>query len=375
MATKVKKPKAEAPALKGVAKAGFAAQEAGCAHSVSGKTKANAVSASLPVNAIEITKGFNPRTSMPDSEIDDLAENIKRNGLLQPIVVRPLPGEPGKYALVCGERRLTAVKRIGWDAIPSTIRLDLEADDAKAKAVAVAENSDDLDKPLNYIEIGRVCQWFQGEYKWEPTKIAAETGLNIAKVRRALALMDAPADIQQAVADGQMSMLSGVELAKMDPDIRKKIRPQIQANMSAEEIKRLAKSAARAEDAKGKPGERANRAKGKTKAAAKMTWRGSREKQARIAELAYHFLNAPKDEHGTEEWCEIRGMLSYALWDRGDLESPMIPSWRVKDHEDPKKDKKTLAEFTAILEAEAKNHTPAETEAPTGGEESDAGKK
>lgn len=349
---------AEALAPKGgVAKAGLAAQEAGCVHSVSGKASAaNAVSASLPVNAIEVTKGFNPRTSMPDNEINDLAENVKRNGLLQAVVVRPKAGEPGRFTLVCGERRLTAVKRLGWDNIPATIRLDLEGDESKALAVAVAENSDDLGISLNYIEIGRVCQRFVDEHDWKAEKIAAETGVNVAKVRRALALMEAPDDIQRDVAAGKMSMLSGVELAKMDPDIRKKVRAQIQANTSAEEIKRLAKAAAKKDGEKAEAGTRVQQAKGKKKAVAKVTWRGSREKQAAIAELAYYVHNATKKEEGTEEWCEILGMLAFALWDRGDREAKMLPSRDTKD----KAERKVLADFAETVEAEAKNFTPPE---------------
>lgn len=369
MATKTAKQKplprpGEAPEPKGgVAKAGLAAQEAGCPHSVSGKAKANAVSAAIPFSAIEVTKGFNPRTSMPSEEIDALADNIRRNGLLQPVLLRPKAGEPGRYLLVAGERRYTAIKRLGWDNIPATIRLDLEGDDAKAKAVAVAENSEDLDRPLNYIELGRAFQEFQKEHGWDVSRIAAETGVNSRKVRRALDLMSAPEDIQKHVASGDMSMLAGVELAKMDPDVRKKIRAQIQANTSAEEVKRLAKQMARAEGAKPKPGQKANRAKGATKAAAKYTWRPTRQKQGVIAEIAFKIaVEASKDDEGTEPWCELRGALAYALWERGDLEEPILPDRKTKD----KRERKVLDEFSALAKAEAKKHTPAEPEAADG---------
>ncbi|RQW76684.1 MAG: hypothetical protein EHM14_15990, partial [Methanothrix sp.] len=93
----------------------------------------------LPRNAIKIQKGFNPRSLMGD--VDSLAESIQRDGLINPVTVRPDAGSLGTFLLVAGERRLRAMDKLKWEKIACSLRMNMEGDDLQAHAVSVAENS------------------------------------------------------------------------------------------------------------------------------------------------------------------------------------------------------------------------------------------
>jgi len=359
-ATKTTKQAAEPT---GHAKKGLEAEAAGLTHSVSNTKKANAVQADLPVRCIEIVAGFNPRQTITD--IDDLANNIKTQGLINPPIVRPKPGTPGEYLLVAGQRRLTAVKKLKWPTIPVTIRTDLEADEAESLALAVAENSTDLDKPLTYIEVARACQQLQQKEGWSPARIAAHTGIQDKKVRRALDLMKAPEDIQAQVEKGKMGVMAAIRIAKAFKDDKKvaaAVMPQITPNMSEKAVAELLKKTAKEQGATAAPGKKANKQKGAAKAAASVTWKGKREKQEYIVEFSAYLAAATAAEKKTSEYSEVRGALAAILWDRGDLEDPFVPSENKKDWEDAKADAKTLKTFDAIVAAEAEKYEEEEEE-------------
>ena len=78
-----------------------------------------------------------PRKTFSTEELTELAQSIKENGLLQPLLIRPAPRAPGKYELVAGERRLRAVQKLGWKQVPAVIR---EVDDDTLLVLALVEN-------------------------------------------------------------------------------------------------------------------------------------------------------------------------------------------------------------------------------------------
>lgn len=91
-----------------------------------------------PAEAVYVLDGFNPRKHFEQSELDELADSIQKDGLIQPIVVRERPCEQGQYHLVAGERRFRAICQLGWSSIPAMVR---PLSDEQARIVAVAENS------------------------------------------------------------------------------------------------------------------------------------------------------------------------------------------------------------------------------------------
>lgn len=99
----------------------------------------------IPVDAIQPDPN-QPRKSIEG--IDELAQNIRENGLLQPPMVRPDPADPSRYIIIVGERRWTAVKALGWSEIECNIR-DI-ADPDEILSVQVSENLSRVD--MNVIE-------------------------------------------------------------------------------------------------------------------------------------------------------------------------------------------------------------------------------
>src|SRR5688572_6715297 len=92
----------------------------------------------IPVGAI-VPNPFQPRREFSEQELADLVASIRENGLLQPIVVRPVPTNGGatQYELVAGERRWRAVTRLGWREVPATVR---SVDDRTLLVLALVEN-------------------------------------------------------------------------------------------------------------------------------------------------------------------------------------------------------------------------------------------
>ena len=89
----------------------------------------------ISISSISQNK-YQPRLLFKDDTIHELAESIRSNGLIQPIVVRPLPG--GKYELISGERRYRAVQTLGYETIPAIIKSDVS--DQKSMLLALIEN-------------------------------------------------------------------------------------------------------------------------------------------------------------------------------------------------------------------------------------------
>ncbi len=363
-----KSPKsASKPALKPAPKAAAAEPEGPVLHGVDVLTEVsvkkagtakNAAPALLNLNQIKVVKGMNPRSDVGD--IDALAKSISTDGLISPILVRPSKSE-GEFELVAGGRRYAALRSLKWDhPIPVLIRTDLEDDD-RALAVAIAENSEDGRVNLNPIEIGRAVKHLADE-DWPVGRIAKETGLASHRIRRALALMDTPVEVQKRVENGTMSLNAGLEYARLDDPTRKQVAKALEGaeEITATEIKRIRKEVstkARAEEApekKGKPTKRVVTA-----------WKGSREKQQMIETLC-HDLVELRDESDFDaldvEFIALRSAACMLLWDRGDLEVDDVLGLPVEDTKDAA-EKKTLALLWKIIRQEAAKKAPTEAEA------------
>lgn len=321
-----------------------------------GGTSKFAATAQLSLGQIRVVKGLNPRTDIGD--IEHLSASIAAEGLLSSLVVRPSK-VAGKFDLIAGERRYRAMEKIGYKAdIPVVIRTDLD-DDARARAVAIAENSPDGRTDLNPIEIGRVVVEL-AEQDWTVSRIAKETGLHQQKVRRSLTLMEQPKDIQKRVESGAMSMVAGLEYAKLDDKTRKSVSAALEDGQtaSAADIRRLRKEAdtkAKIEGA-AKPDDPKKSGKDKPSKRVAVAWRGSREKQELLQAVCYDLVSMK--EEGTDpadyDFIETRAVAMTLFWDRGDLTELEVPGEDATET----KDKKALAVFWKVIEQEAAKHEP-----------------
>ncbi len=152
----------------------------------------------IGIEDIEVNP-FQPRSDFNEEALNELAESIKVQGIIQPITVRKL--EEGKFQLISGERRLQASKLAGLDQIPAYIRL---ADDQQMLEMALIENIQR--ENLNAIEIALSYQRLLTECDLKQEELGDRVGKNRTTVNNYMRLLKLPPDIQAALRDKKISM-------------------------------------------------------------------------------------------------------------------------------------------------------------------------
>src|SRR5688572_9756018 len=142
---------------------------------------------------------FQPRQEFDENEIRQLSESIKRQGLLQPVVVRP--AGPGFYELVAGERRWRASRLAGLESIPAVVK---NVDDKKMLELALVENIQRRD--LNPMEKARAFRQLMQQHGWTQEDLADAVAMSRPAVANFMRLLELPAEIQEAVSRGNLSM-------------------------------------------------------------------------------------------------------------------------------------------------------------------------
>ncbi len=174
----------------------------------------------IPISQIKVNP-FQPRTEFNEESLQELAESIKVQGIIQPITVRKVA--ESEYQLISGERRLQASKMAELDAIPAYVRT---ADDQQMLEMALIENIQR--ENLNAIEIALSYQRLISECNLKQDQLGERVGKNRTTVNNYLRLLRLPPDIQIAVRDGEISMgharaLISMENADVQLDVFKKI--------------------------------------------------------------------------------------------------------------------------------------------------------
>ena len=163
----------------------------------------------LPVESV--TAGDNDRQDFDAIALADLADSIRKNGLAQPITVRPLGGTP-MLQVVAGERRLRAVRDVlQWPTVPAIVR---EMSDEQASMVMLIENLQRAD--LNPIEEARAYRKRIDQFAWSVDSVAQTAGVSAELVRSRLALLSLVDEVQHLVARGQMPVGHAGALAELD---------------------------------------------------------------------------------------------------------------------------------------------------------------
>jgi ParB family chromosome partitioning protein len=166
----------------------------------------------IPLAKIRESK-TNPRRVFDDAKVAELAENIRQHGVLQPILVRPLPeGEAGTYELVAGARRFRASKIAKRESIPATVR---ELTDAQALELQVIENVQRVDvHPLDEAQgYAALIQLQPNTYTVET--IASRVGRSPAYVSGRLRLIQLIPEAKQAFYEDKLTVAHAFEVARL----------------------------------------------------------------------------------------------------------------------------------------------------------------
>jgi len=144
---------------------------------------------------------YQPRLHVDDSRIEELAESIKAHGVIQPIVVRQVAGD---YHIIAGERRWRAAKRAGLARVPIVVRDVPEDGRVHVLEMALIENVQRED--LNPIEEGQAYRRLGEEFHLTQDAIAVAVGKDRSTIANMVRLLKLPAEVQQEVAGGRLSM-------------------------------------------------------------------------------------------------------------------------------------------------------------------------
>jgi ParB family transcriptional regulator, chromosome partitioning protein len=160
--------------------------------------------ASLPVDLLQRGK-YQPRADMRAESLGELADSIKSRGLVQPILVRPLPrpnpNESQRYEIIAGERRWRAAQMAGLSEIPAVIR---DVPDEDAVAMALIENIQRED--LNPLEEARALLRLVDEFGLTHQAAAEAVGRSRAAVSNLLRLMELTDEVKELLENRQIEM-------------------------------------------------------------------------------------------------------------------------------------------------------------------------
>jgi len=156
---------------------------------------------SLPVTQIQAGK-YQPRTRMDEGSLSELAASIKTQGIMQPVLVRPLPsGSSTPYEIIAGERRFRAAQMAGLDEIPVLVR---DVDDQAAAAMALIENIQRED--LNPLEEAQGIGRLISDFNFTHEQAASAVGRSRSAVSNLLRLINLAEPVQTMLMAGDIDM-------------------------------------------------------------------------------------------------------------------------------------------------------------------------
>jgi len=143
---------------------------------------------------------YQPRQHFSEEKLEELANSIKKNGVIQPVAVRQSKSDTSKYEIVAGERRWLAAQRAGLHEIPVNI---LELSDVESLEVAIVENIQRDD--LTPVEEARGYKRLSEEFKYDHENISKLMSKSRSHISNTLRLLTLPADILAMLEEGTLT--------------------------------------------------------------------------------------------------------------------------------------------------------------------------
>ena len=147
-----------------------------------------------------IRNPYQPRETFNKAKLEELSNSIKKNGIIQPIAVRPNKSEAGKYEIVAGERRWLAAQKAGLHDIPVNV---LDLSDVESLEVAIVENIQRDD--LNPIEEAKGYKRLSEEFKYDHENISKLMSKSRSHISNTLRLLTLPADVISMIEEGTLT--------------------------------------------------------------------------------------------------------------------------------------------------------------------------
>lgn len=191
------------------------------------------------IQEVEIDKlhpnSLQPRTTLDEERLEELATSIRQHGVLQPILVRR---SPQGFEIIAGERRWRAAQKAGLQTVP--VIVEEEIDEEKKLELALVENLQRED--LNPIELARGVQKLIETFGLTQEEIAARIGKKRSTVANLLRLLDLPPDIQELIAQGTLSPGHAKALLGLPEDAQRSLLSEILSrDLSVRDTETLAK--------------------------------------------------------------------------------------------------------------------------------------
>ena len=165
------------------------------------KTNEKASNKRFNANISDLTANkYQPRAHFNEEKLTELANSIRKNGIIQPIAVRTDKVDPGRYEIVAGERRWMAAQKAGLHEVPIIV---LDLDDNEALEVAIVENIQRDD--LNVIEEAKGYQRLSEEFGYDHEKIANFMSKSRSHISNTLRLLSLPEDVIGMIEEGNLT--------------------------------------------------------------------------------------------------------------------------------------------------------------------------
>ncbi len=190
----------------------------------------------LPLNDI-IPNREQPRKTFDETALEELADSIRQHGVLQPLLVRPLPS--GGYQLVAGERRWRAARLAGLSEVPVVVK---ELSDTEAMELAIIENLQRED--LNPIEEAEGLQALADKCGYTQEEIAASVGKSRPAIANSLRLLRLPEEVREMTKNGDISAGHARALLAFDSSaLMLEVAEQIVSRkLTVRDVEKMAKS-------------------------------------------------------------------------------------------------------------------------------------
>jgi ParB family chromosome partitioning protein len=158
---------------------------------------------------------YQPRGKSEQKDLQELADSISKNGIIQPIVVRKIDDADYEYEIIAGQRRLEAARLSGFEKVPAIVR---QAKDREMLELSIVENIQRKD--LNPIDEAKAYQRLATEFHLSQSQIAEVVGKKRVTITNSLRLLKLPPTVQEMLIQGELSAGHARAILQVDPELQ-----------------------------------------------------------------------------------------------------------------------------------------------------------